>query len=311
MADQQSSSTAAETSATTRPISCSSTNNDPKRSQGRPCKQAPTSENREVNIEGKEFALKTTRFDFKRESVLFSLCVPNRLLLEWQWQAKCPGDYVCLLNKKVTDQAVAVRCNCDRIAGNLARRAGSLKSRVTVALGRARENLLEQSFYVPVCEGETVSLEPYKNEIENLHVELANALVEMELRETEVAVLKQKMGQLLQEREGVVNRGKIVENVSARQQRCKLSHFRSVSEAALWFANSFGLVVDQITTHTVESKEQLTINFGSASDSQVSPQLGRSSSRVVDDFCAMQILYLLDRFGVSDEFYHELTQVCS
>ena len=192
MADQQSSSTAAETSATTRPVSCSSTNNDPKRSQGRPRKQAPTSENREVNIEGKEFALKTTRFDFKRESVLFSLCVPNRLLLEWQWQAKCPGDYVCLLNKKVTDQAVAVRCNCDRIAGNLARRAGSLKSRVTVALGRARENLLEQSFYVPVCEGETVSLEPYKNEIENLHVELANALVEMELRETEVAVLKQK-----------------------------------------------------------------------------------------------------------------------
>ena len=95
-------------------------------------------------------------------------------------------------------------------------------------------------------------MEPYKDEIENLHVELANALVEMEGRETEVAVLKQKMGQLLQER-GVVNGGKMVENVSARQQRRKLSHFRSVSEAALWFANSFGLVVDQITTHTVES----------------------------------------------------------
>lgn len=44
-----------------------------------------------------------------------------------------------LSNKMTTDQAVAVRCNCDRIADNLARRAGSLKSQVTVALGRARE----------------------------------------------------------------------------------------------------------------------------------------------------------------------------
>lgn len=82
MADQQSSSTAAETSATTRPISCSSANNDPKQSRGRPRKQAPMSKNWEVSIEGKEFAVKTMRFDFKRESVLFSLCVPNRLLLE-------------------------------------------------------------------------------------------------------------------------------------------------------------------------------------------------------------------------------------
>ena len=67
---------------------------------------------------------------------------------------------------------------------------------------------------------------------------------------------------------------------------------------------------DQLTTHTVDSKEQFTINFGSVSDSQVSHQPGTTSSCIVDDFCAMQILYLLDRFGVSDEFYHELTQVC-
>ena len=31
--------------------------------------------------------------------------------------------------------------------------------------------------------------------------------------------------------------------------------------------------------------------------------------REVDEFSAMQTLYLLDRFGVSDKFYHELTQV--
>ena len=33
--------------------------------------------------------------------------------------------------------------------------------------------------------------------------------------------------------------------------------------------------------------------------------------RQVDEAVAVQTLYLLDRFGVSDEFYHELTQVCA
>lgn len=81
----------------------------------------------------------------------------------------------------------------------------------------------------------------------------------MEGREKVIAMLKQKMGNLLQERESVVNRGKTVEKVSARQQRRKLSHFCNVSEAALWFADSFGLVVDQLTTHTVDSKSSLLL----------------------------------------------------
>ena len=33
------------------------------------------------------------------------------------------------------------------------------------------------------------------------------------------------------------------------------------------------------------------------------------AQRKVDEATALQTLYLLDRFGVSDEFYHKLTQV--
>ena len=36
---------------------------------------------------------------------------------------------------------------------------------------------------------------------------------------------------------------------------------------------------------------------------------GSPGRREVDEATALQTLYLLDRFGVSDEFYHELTQV--
>jgi len=60
--------------------------------------------------------------------------------------------------------------------------------------------------------------------------------------------------------------------------------------------------------HTIESGETVFINFSTTSESQVPHP--PETSRIVDDFCAMQTLYLLDRFGVSDEFYHELTQVC-
>ena len=42
---------------------------------------------------------------------------------------------------------------------------------------------------------------------------------------------------------------------------------------------------------------------------QMSP-LKESEGRRVDKAVAVQTLYLLHCFGVSDEFYHELTQVC-
>jgi len=234
--------------------------------------------------------------------------VPNRLLFEWQQQATQPRDYITLLNKKVVDKAVALRFDCDRIAVNLARHAGVLRSQVVAASGRARENLLAKSIAIPVCQGEAVAPQPLMEEIENLHVELATATMQMQDREEEVTTLKQKMAQLLQEREAVVNKGKTVEKVSERQRRRKLSHFRSVSEAGLWFAETFGLVLDRLKTHTIESGETVIINFRTTSESQVPHP--PETSRIVDDFCAMQTLYLLDRFGVSDEFYHELTQVC-
>ena len=106
----------------------------------------------------------------------------------------------------------------------------------------------------------------------------------------------------------MVNHGRVLENVSARQRYRKLSQFRSIAEAALWFAETFGLIVDKLVSHTVQSGEEIVISLGDSSPSTSMPPSPPPSS-VPDEFCVMQILYLLDRFGVSDEFYHELTQV--
>ena len=97
-----------------------------------------------------------------------------------------------------------------------------------------------------------------------------------------------------------------MEESSEQNRRRKLNHFRSVTEATLWFAESFGLVPDQLNIHTATSSEWINMQFGEGT-SQGSPQ--PITTRIPDEFCAMQTLYLLDRFGVFDEFYHELTQV--
>ena len=78
-------------------------------------------------------------------------------------------------------------------------------------------------------------------------------------------------------------------------------------DAALWFGESFGLVPAQLTVRTSPNDEAISIPLDGTSTLLPDTQLARE----VDEFCAMQTLYLLDRFGVLDEFYHELTQVCN
>ena len=52
------------------------------------------------------------------------------------------------------------------------------------------------------------------------------------------------------------------------------------------------------------SGEAISVSLSDSMQSSTTPE-----RRKVDEYVALQTLYLLDRFGVSDEFYHELTQV--
>ena len=160
-----------------------------------------------------------------------------------------------------------------------------------------------QSFTIPVCRGDTAESLPLLDEIENLHVELADVLQLMEERKDEVVALKHQMAQILQERAKIVNSGKRYEEVSKRQQHRKLSHFRNTAEAALWFAETFGLIPDQLTTHTTHSGEQVVVNF--AENKSPLSVGSASTTHHPDEFCAMQ-MYLLDRFVVLTSFIMNL-----
>ena len=81
--------------------------------------------------------------------------------MEWYRRASQPREYVFLLNASVVDGVVdgvvAVCEDSNEIVQKLYRRGEKLFSDVRKTAGRAREQLLDQSFSLPVSGGELTS----------------------------------------------------------------------------------------------------------------------------------------------------------
>ena len=97
--------------------------------------------------------------------------------------------------------------------------------------------------------------------------------------------------------------------MSDRQKRRKLSQLQTNAKKALFFAESFGLMPESVVLKSVQTGASVLLDLTSGSHHPTpspapTPPTPDCSDKV------MQTLYLLDCFGVSDEFYHELTQVC-
>ena len=153
----------------------------------------------------------------------------------------------------IADKAVAIRSDCSQVADNLACCAGCLRSQVATTTSGKSEALFGRYGHIPVYRGSTVLPQPILEEVDSLRIELAKTLVESANKQEEITTLKEAMAKMAVERAAVMNKGKTVEESSERHRRRKLSHFHSVTEAALWFAESFGLVPDPLNTHTATS----------------------------------------------------------
>ena len=220
------------------------------------------------------------------------------------------------MNKSICQQALQVRSGSRRIEDNLAKRAGSLQSRYSAASGENRNKVRRGHYTIAICAGESENCGDLISEMESLEMQVTDIEEVMRSNEQEVAVLQQAIEQLVQEREAenrevMANCGRPVDEVSDRHKRRKLSKFKESATKALWFAETFGLEVESITTKTISAGNEVVIPL--ASQQGNCPSMASSSSTApTDRNChsnVMQTLYLLERFGVSDEFYHELTQV--
>ena len=288
---------------------------DAKRARGRPRKR-PVVEpfEEEVLIEGAAASLSTCNQLKRLEKPVCSLQIPNNLLLKWH-RERAGVPYTACLNKSVSQQALQVRSGSKRVEDNLAKRAGSLQSKYSAASGENRNKIRRGHYTIAICAGELESCGDLMCEIESLEMQVTDIEEVMRSKEQEVAVLQQAMEQLMQEREAenrevMANSGKHIDEVSDRHKRRKLAKFKESATKALWFAETFGLEVESITTRT-SNDGQLVIPIGSQQGNHPSvvPALSKAPTDRNCHSNVMQTLYLLERFGVSDEFYHELTQV--
>ena len=98
------------------------------------------------------------------------------------------------------------------------------------------------------------------------------------------------------------NLGKTYDEVQPRQKQRKVRTIKTAAEQALCFVESFGLSVEKVV---LKSKDDCVVelNYSSPSsptDTATDPKLDTSVDKT---------LYLLEKLGVSDESYHELTMI--
>ena len=91
--------------------------------------------------------------------------------------------------------------------------------------------------------------------------------------------------------------GKGLEQVKERQRRRKIAALKDSCRNALWFADTYDIDLINISFKTSHDKT-LMLNYSS------SPPVPSTTANGCEE-----VLYLLDRYGVSDLFYHELSML--
>ena len=107
------------------------------------------------------------------------------------------------------------------------------------------------------------------------------------------------------------NTGKPIIEVEARQARRQLNKVKTYTEKALWFADIFGLKPTNLELRKVATGSPVKIAFNSSHPSTSYPSTSQQSTSENEDelLRIKQVLYLLDRFAVSDQCYHEMSML--
>ena len=113
-------------------------------------------------------------------------------------------------------------------------------------------------------------------------------------------------------RDELVNVGQQYSEMSAWQKRRKLSQVKMAVEKALRFMGSLGLQLQSVSMKPVPSPLpspplSTTSSTNSVCTDDRVIDLHFQPEEEVDKLFVHQTLYLLDRFGVSDEFYHDVS----
>ena len=251
-------------------------------------------------------------FSDREADVLLTLSIPSRLLYHWQAHtAHSLSDLTHAVNSKIKGAAVKFKKN-DKINERLRVQASKVTSKVKQLSGRKRMQYLDKFYHMYVLEGDCESFDDIEHEIQDLNAELRE-------KEEEIHQLLQEMAHTVAEYEDQIefhdvavteNRGKTIEEVSPRQARRKMHTVTDFAKKALWFAESFGLIPECVQLHKAGSGSPVKVHLNMAASTTIN-ESDEGSSRLTDHERILQILYIVDRFSVSDEAYHELSSLAN
>ncbi|XP_064405713.1 uncharacterized protein LOC135350804 isoform X1 [Halichondria panicea] len=213
----------------------------------------------------------------------FSLSIPIELLHHWYMNKKAEETFISLVNSMVTIVKLA---QSDLLEKRLAEQASKVARRIRGLKGRRRYAVLAGEYNLFVLDGEA---ESYSEIEQQLSTESPQPTTIPETSRPTTAH---------------INKGKKVHEVSPRQVKRKLAHCKSSAEQALWFCESFGLQPESLE---LRKQTGSPIKFNFLSSPSHKPQHQTPALSPNDSARVQQALYVLDRFAVSDEAYHELS----
>lgn len=279
--------------------------------------------------------LSSTEFHYaynrSSDRALFAVKIPFPLLKFWHefvQEDQYKVNFVDLLERTVPGNSFVFVSDSiirDRISENLRKLAGNVFLQYKTTKGRARKALDEKYKIYHVLEGEIKAVQQWEKEIgsqrneieewrkkyENLEKnkkEMYNSLMEEIIaKDHEINEIKESNAEL-QEYISLLEKKsdyKGNEVGSVKNKTRTLNCFLSRAKQALWFSRSFGLEIEAVLVKEKSSGDSHKLDFDSKKGRQYNDLTEDEKSRVE------RVLFLLDKFCVGDQFYHEFSYICN
>ena len=255
---------------------------------------------------------------------VLSLRMTNRHLQLWAQNKKQDESlsFIGQLNESIEGSIVMLDPMCTRIENCLAVKARKVKYEVSKSRGRRHKEILDEPYNLFVLQNELESFSDIIEEKDEALLRAEQWKVQVEQHKEEVTALLQDMAEdvltfsaelelqsaqieELSELPPTTNKGKQIDKVSPRQARRKIAQVATLSRQAMWFAHSFGLQPEYVQFRRLSSESTLKVSLEASPSHESPPAKTQDFNRV------HQVLYLLDKFAVSDEVYHELQMLSS
>lgn len=225
-------------------------------------------------------------------------------------------NYVDLINKTIPCAWFSLKSKNDRLHERFKDEGKRVKRLFSTVKGRKRKTLFNLKCKVSIRRGEVESvtelkeenitllrnIEEWRQKYDNLEQEkqelfdgLTNEINNYKEELEEQEEVNKQLADYISKLENEQScSGKKICEVGKKQARRKIKELKTRIHCALWFCESFGLKIKSINMEDTSGKKQV-IEYN---------DLGEEDKEKIE-----QVLFLLDKFYIADEFYHELTMV--